>query len=178
MTFRAPIAALVAALSLSACQTSLSGAGVARLEEDSLRHSHDTPPPGAKPGSCWGTDVTPAVVETVTEQVLMQPAQVTVDGRVIAPALYKTETQQRIVRERREIWFETPCDSQMDAEFIATLQRALQARGYYRGPISGEINAATKRAVRKYQAAQGLDSGILSMAAARQLGIVAYTFDE
>lgn len=108
----------------------------------------------------------------------MQPAQVTVDGRVIAPALYKTETQQRIVRERREIWFETPCDSQMDAEFIATLQRALQARGYYRGPISGEINAATKRAVRKYQAAQGLDSGILSMAAARQLGIVAYTFDE
>lgn len=178
MITRPTLVALAAAISLTACQNTLSGAGVTRLEDGQLNHSHDTPPPGTKPGTCWGTDVTPAVVETVTEQVLLQPAQVTSDGSVIAPALYKTETQQRIVRERREIWFETPCDSQMDAEFIATLQRALQARGHYRGPISGEVNTATKRAVRRYQSKQGLDSGILSMAAARQLGIVDYDFNE
>ena len=31
-------------------------------------------PPGAPDGTCWGRLETPAVIETVTEQVLVQPA--------------------------------------------------------------------------------------------------------
>lgn len=172
------VTAGLAVMMLGACQSTAPGAVVARLGEPELEQRLDTPPPGARAGSCWGKDVTPAVVETVTEHVLLQPAQVTVEGEVTAPALYKTETQQRIVRERREIWFETPCDSQMDAAFVETLQRALKARGHYRGPINGEMDTTTRRAVRRYQQPQGLDSAILSMAAARQLGLVAYSFDE
>ena len=66
-----------------------------------------TAPPGADPGTCWGKDVTPAVIETVTEQILMQPAEILADGSIAQPAIYKTETRQAIVKERRENWFET-----------------------------------------------------------------------
>lgn len=159
---------------LSACQNAGSMADVTRLIEPELTEVQAEPPPGARPGSCWGRDVTPAIIETVTEQVMMQPAQITASGEVISPALYKTETQQRIVRERQEIWFETPCERQTGPGFYASLQRALKARGYYNGPITDAYDHSTRRAVRKYQKAQGLDSAILSMAAARQLGLVLY----
>ncbi|WP_010141767.1 peptidoglycan-binding domain-containing protein [Oceanicola sp. S124] len=129
------------------------------------------PPPGSDPSQCWGKEVQPAVVETVTAQILMQPAEVHSDGRVTQPAIYKTETRQEIIRERRELWFRVPCDEELTPAFTASLQRALAARGLYTGAINGEMSARTRRAVRAYQAPQGLDSGILSLAAARQLGL-------
>lgn len=162
----------LATLALAGCQQT--GAEVARLVEAPPGQSIEAGPPGAAPGTCWGKRTTPAVIETVTEQVLLQPAQVTSDGNVLQPALYKTETHQRIVTERRELWFETPCDEVMDAEFIASLQRALAVRGVYSGPINGEMTRATRHAIRNYQQPLGLDSAILSLQAARRLGLVAY----
>lgn len=120
-------------------------------------------PPGAAPGTCWGRDATPAVIETVTEQVLVPGP----DGA----ATYRTETSQQIVQERREVWFRTPCLPEMTPEFIASLQRALAARGLYDGPVTGEIDGPTKAAIRAYQKPEGLDSGTLSLAAARKLGL-------
>lgn len=164
----------LAGLLLGACQTG-GGPGVsAPTGQATTVLPNADAPPGAKPGSCWARDVTPAVVETVTDQVLLQPAQVTDTGQVLAPAIYKTETRQQIVRERKELWFETPCPQVMDETFVATLQRALKARKMYWGAITGQMDRPTRRAVRRYQADQGLDSGILSMAAARKLGLVAY----
>jgi hypothetical protein len=128
-------------------------------------------PPDADPNACYGREVTPAVIETVTEQVMLQPPQISSTGEVREPGVFVTETRQRIVEERRELWFETPCQAEADPEFIASLQRALAARGHYRGPVSGVMDARTRRAVRAYQEPQGLDSAILSLAAARQLGI-------
>lgn len=132
---------------------------------------YDRPPPGSDPSDCWGKEVQPAVVETVTRQIMLQPAQVHSDGRVDQPAVYKTETRQEIVRERREIWFRVPCDEAMTPAFIASVQRALAVRGHYNGPVNGEMSSRTRRAIRAYQAPQGLDSGILSLAAARQMGL-------
>lgn len=132
-----------------------------------------TAPPSADPGSCWGKDVTPAVIETVTEQIILQPAEILADGTIAEPAIYKTETRQAIVQERRETWFETPCAADMTPEFTASVQRALKARGLYRGPVTGEMDTRTRAAIRAYQKPQGLDSGILSLAAARKLGLVA-----
>lgn len=146
---------------------------LAALAEPDVSRSREIAPPGAAPGTCWGKQVTPAVVETVTEQIMLQPAEVLADGTVKSQAIYKTETRQRIVRERRETWFETPCANTMTPQFIATLQRALQARGLYRGLITGEMGPTTRAAIRRFQAPQGLDSGILSLAAARKLGLVA-----
>lgn len=159
----------LSALSLmAACNSTLPGTA-----EPEVVQSIAQAPPGAAPGSCWGKDVSPAVIETVTEQVLLQPAELHVDGTVVQPAIYKTETRQAIVKERRETWFEAPCEDVLTPEFIAAVQRALNARALYRGPINGQMDGRTRAAVRRYQKPQGLDSGILSLAAARQLGLVA-----
>jgi len=56
-------------------------------------------------------------------------------------------------------------------DLVASLQRALTARGLYGGQINGMMDRATRHAVRGYQAPLGLDSGILSLAAARKLGL-------
>ncbi|WP_317055187.1 peptidoglycan-binding domain-containing protein [Roseovarius rhodophyticola] len=109
----------------------------------------------------------------MTQQILLQPAEILDDGTVARPAIYKTETRQQIVQERKETWFETPCASDLTPEFTASVQRALKARGVYRGPITSVMDARTRAAVRAYQKPQGLESGILSLAAARQLGLVA-----
>lgn len=141
------------------------------LNEPEVSRLRQEGPPGAAPGTCWGKQVVPAIIETVTLQVMMQPAEVLVDGTVISPAIFKTETSQQIVRERKETWFQTPCDATMTPEFIASLQRALKVRGLYRGAITGETDARTRAAIRRYQTPLGLDSGILSLAAARKLGL-------
>lgn len=163
----------IAALIVAGC-TPMDVPDVAQLMEPEPVKTHASLPPGADPEACHGQDVTPAIIETVTEQVMLQPAQIASDGTVLYPAVYKTETQQAIVQERRELWFETPCNSELTVEFVSSLQRALKVRGVYRGPINGEMSPRTRRAIRAYQKPQGLDSAILSTAAARQLGLVAF----
>lgn len=130
-------------------------------------------PPDIAPGSCWSKDTPPAVIETVTEQVVLEPAVLAPDGRVLTPAVTTTRTRRDIARARSDIWFEIPCADQDDPEFIASLQRALEVRRLYGGPISGTYDAPTRAAVRAYQRPRGLDSGMLSLSAARTLGLVA-----
>lgn len=173
MTYR-NIGLALAACGLAGCAGSPAPQGVAGLTEPQVSQQLQEPPPGADPDSCWGKDVTPAVVESVREQVMLQPAQIHSDGTIQAPAVYKTENRLKIVQERREVWFETPCPQDLTAERVASVQRALKARGYYKGPVNGMMDARTRRAIRKYQAPQGLNSGILSLAAMRKLGLEAY----
>ncbi|WP_116087279.1 peptidoglycan-binding protein [Tropicimonas sp. IMCC34011] len=122
---------------------------VTRLGEASIGAADG--PPQAPPGTCWSRDETPAVIETVTEET----------GRQI----------QRIVVERREVWFETVCEGAMPPDFIASIQRALAARGLYQGPADGEANAGTRAAIRAFQAPLGLNSSVLSLVAAQELGL-------
>lgn len=130
-------------------------------------------PPGAPPGTCWGKQVSPAVIETVTEQVQTAPAVTTPDSRIVTPARYATETRQVIVDERRVRWIETPCPGVQTPDFIASLQRALIARALHIGPVTGLMDAHTHKAVRRYQSERGLDSDILALETARALGLVA-----
>lgn len=169
------LACAAALMGLVACDpTDMPTPDLAALTEpDVVRSTATSGPPGAKPGTCWGREVSPAVIETVTEQIIVQPAEVLADGTVISPAVYRSETLQRIVEERRETWFETPCDEVWTEEFTATLQRALKARGHYSGSITGTLDKRTRAAIRRFQAPQGLDSSILSLEAARQLGLIA-----
>ncbi|MFT6425898.1 MAG: hypothetical protein ACJAYH_002063 [Celeribacter sp.] len=152
--------------SLSACQVSTPTDEVLRAGDA------QSSPPGADPDACYGRHATPAIVETVTEQVLVQPPQITADGTVSYPAIYRTETRQEIIRERKELWFETLCTEALTPDFISSVQRALAVRGIYSGPVTGKYDRATRRAVRAYQNAEGLDSDVLSLAAARKLGLV------
>ena len=160
---------MMALVALTAC---VSPTGPAAPEGATLLAQGEGPP-DAVDGACYGKDVTPAVVEVVTEQVLIEPAKFASDGSVIAPAAYSTNTHQRIVQERREFFFEVPCAATMTPGFIASIQRALKARGIYRGAITGELTPRTQKAIRTFQL-PGFNSSILTMDSARRLGLIAY----
>lgn len=152
-------------LALTGCVAPQHGADVSRAG----RYA----PPGAPPDTCWSRHSSPAVIESVTRQVLVEPAQMGADGQILRPASFRTETRQEIVTPRRETWIEIPCPQMMTPEFIRSVQRALAARGLYRGPIHGRMDQATRLAVQRYQAPQGMNSGTLTLDSARRLGLVA-----
>ncbi|MBM1813739.1 peptidoglycan-binding protein [Sulfitobacter pseudonitzschiae] len=143
----------------------LDGPGMIRLTAER--------PEGAAPDSCWGKKTSPAIIETVEREVLLKPAQVTADGVIQQPAVYRRESVQEIVQERVDTWFQVPCAADLTPEFVSSLQRALAARNIYHGPVNGEMTMRTRAAVRRFQAPDGFDSDILTIATARKLGLVA-----
>ncbi len=129
-------------------------------------------------GRCYGRVVTPALIQTVTDQVMVQPPEVLSDGTVTAPAAFRTVTRQEIVRERREVEFEAVCPADMTPEFIASLQRALTVRGYYSGSITGILDSRTRRAIQAFQGQAGMTSHLLDIRTARELGLIERTAAE
>ncbi len=148
----------------------------ADLSIEAVHIKGDGPPKGPE-GACWDKDTTPAVIETVTEQVIVSPEVRDAAGQITAPATFRSETAQHMVQDRQEVWFRAPCPEQMDVAFLASLQRALKARGLFGAAISGSYDAATAEAVRRFQAERGLDSPRLSLAAAKELGLIAVDID-
>jgi len=134
-----------------------------------------TAEPKPAPGQCWHRMGRPALFETVTEQVLVTPELRDATGTVVTPAVFRTETRQSELRARQQVWFRIPCraDVASDEVFVASLQRALKARGLFGGEVTGAMDDATEAAVLRYQSANGLDSSVLSLAAAQALGLVA-----
>lgn len=130
-------------------------------------------PAGAPEGSCWGKTVSPAVVEQVRERIQIKPAKINPDGTIAKPPVYKNKDRQVIITPRQDNWFETPCADVLTPELISSLQRALQARGDYAGPITGMMDPATRAAITRMQTANGLASSVLSLETARLLGLVA-----
>lgn len=163
-------------LLLAACQSgtpSLPSAGIAAdFSDEIIDLKGRSGPPKGPEGACWIADTHPAVIETVTEQVLVSAEQRDAQGQIIKPSIYASETRQRMLRDRGEIWFRAPCPERITPEFIATLQRALKARGLYLQPLTGVMDSDTKTALGRYQRARGLDSELLSLAASRELGLI------
>ena len=129
------------------------------------------PPEGGPPGACWDRYTLPTVIETVTDQVLVTPEARGPDGAITQAAVFRTQSNQQIVQERGQVWFRAPCIAEQTVAFVATLQRALKARGLYAAPVNGTFDPTTAEAVRRYQASRGFDSPRLTLAAARELGI-------
>ncbi len=166
-------AILATVLAAAACQSErISAPGNADLSAE-LIPLEGTRPPDGPPGACWDSDILPTIIETVTEQALVQPEVRGPDGSIVTAAIYRTESSQKIVQDRGQVWFRAPCLADLDVDFVATLQRALKARGFYLLPLTGVYDGPTKDAVRRYQATRGFDSPRLTLTAARELGIVA-----
>ncbi|PKP80420.1 MAG: hypothetical protein CVT80_14085 [Alphaproteobacteria bacterium HGW-Alphaproteobacteria-2] len=77
-----------------------------------------------------------------------------------------------MLRERSERWWRIPCPAEVGPEFVAALQRALTARGLYRGPASGVADAATLRAALALQRQRGIEAPVLTREFAAVLGLV------
>ena len=166
-------------LGLSFLASCMEAPQVTRANSDPIGPLAEPATVDAQSGTCFARATTPAIIETVTEQVMVQPASVRSDGSVDSPAAFRTVTRQQILRERREVEFETPCASLMTPQFIASVQRALIARGYYRGSINGAIDARTTTAIERFQTAQGdVHTGTLTLKTAQTLGLVALPRDQ
>lgn len=78
------------------------------------------------------------------------------------------------------LWFEIPCEAESDPDFIASLQRALAARGLLSSASagSGTYDDATRQAIAAYQLRLRLRSGVLSLIAARQLGLALWVLSD
>jgi hypothetical protein len=91
---------VVAALCLMACQPAeIAPPQRADLSLGQVLRAGDTPPDGPL-GQCWDRDIIPAIIETETEQVLVQAEVRDASGAIQTPAIFNTETRQRMVQDR------------------------------------------------------------------------------
>lgn len=131
-----------------------------------------TPVVALSDGRCQAREEIPAVYEHVMGEVQVIQAEIAPDGTVISPPVYRRAPVPKVVRERSEYIFDAVCGHQMTPDFISSLQRALAARGYFGGNVTGWIDAPTSAAIHKYQRDRGLDSEQLSLETARSLGLI------
>ncbi|MCC5970621.1 MAG: peptidoglycan-binding protein [Pararhodobacter sp.] len=160
---------LLASFVLTACQSGQ------RADQGMAQRADTTQPSlsGSARDGCWATDTIPARTEPLLEEVILAPARMDSQGREVEPAVTAWRERMVEITAPEDRHFAVPCPEQMDSDFIAALQRALAVRGLYSGGVTGEMDSATRAAVRALQRPQGLDSPTLSLEAARQLGLVA-----
>ncbi len=136
-------------------------------------------PPERRSDACRIRYTAPAIVETVTKQVQIKPEIVGTDPQtgkeiIISPATYRTETEQKIVRARQDDWAEIICVKDQSVIFIQSLQRALAARGHYRGTITGLMDQRTKTALRKVQKSQGVNTSEVTLDLTESYGLITH----
>ncbi len=90
-------------------------------------------------------------------------------------ARYSANAGQKRNGTLEEVAFRVPCPEQVSAEFLSTLQRALAARGYFEGSVTGRADAATRTAVQAFQRDNGFNSPILTLETAQRLGLLPIT---
>ncbi len=136
------------------------------------------------------TRVIPAVTRTQTRQEMMAPARVeqrtvpaiyrTVKERrvvtpsreepVLVPAVTRKETLRRVVSPARTEWREVLCDTNASKAKIAEVQRALNRRGFATAS-DGVFGPATLASMERFQRANNLATGYLTMETVQALGV-------
>jgi hypothetical protein len=108
-----------------------------------------------------------AVYRTVKQPRVIEPAR---EEPVAVPAVTRKETLRRIVSPARTEWREVLCDTNASREKIAQVQRALTARGYRTGD-DGVFGPETLAAMERFQRANNLAEGYLTMETVAALGV-------
>ncbi len=134
------------------------------------------------PASTRQIDV-PPVYKTVRKQVVETPAEVVKkatqaeystirvrkmveppkENRVSLPAEFQTVTKRVKVSNERMSWQPILCETNVNAEVVARIQRALDTKGFSPGDIDGVLGSATLSAVEAYQRANNLARGGVTM---------------
>jgi len=164
---------------LAVCAFCVFPAVVAAGTVVSVMNDPDNPnlPKDAPRDSCFAHEITPAIIEITTERTPLLPEKRAVDTKtgkttVIQEATFDVKVAPRIVKPRKEIWFETICPQLYSERFVKSLQRALRARGFYSGKLTGLLDSQTNLAIKLYQRSQSLNSEILALSTVEALGLV------
>lgn len=113
----------------------------------------------------------PAKYETVKVRQMVEPAR---EERIEIPAKYKSVTSQKLVKDGHMQWRSILCETNMTANRITSIQRALDKAGYDPGPIDGIIGKQTIQAVNAFQRANSLPvDKYLNIQTLRKLGVSA-----
>ena len=134
-------------------------------------------PKDAKSGSCYAQEITPAVIETITLRTPLLPERRAVNIKtgettVIREATFDEQVVQRIISPRIQQVFETICPQLYTERFVHSLQRALRARGFYSGTLTGWMDPQTNLAVKLYQRKLALNSDILALSTVEEFGLI------
>ena len=99
---------------------------------------------------------------------------VTHPGRKVVvrtPAVYRHEGSRTVVKPGGLGWERVFCGGRLEPDFIRKVQGALASRGFDPGPVDGEARPEMYAALRKFQAANGLGQGQLTISTAKALGV-------
>lgn len=111
----------------------------------------------------------PAKTEKVKVRKLMTPASVkTID----IPAQYETVYETQKDSDGGVQWRPILCNTNATPELITRLQTVLEEKGYNPGSIDGVLGGGTMEAVRRYQRAQGIAQGELTMETLKELDVM------
>ncbi len=112
----------------------------------------------------------PPVYKTVYVKELVEPAKV---KRITIPPKYSYVTKKIRVRDEKFLWVKVLCKDNMTRDTIIKLQKALKAKGYYRGPIDGIYGPLTQEAVVNFQKDHDIPitPGAVTVRALKLLGI-------
>ena len=91
--------------------------------------------------------------------------------RFEVPAQYQKVSSQVKVSEGRMDWRQILCKTNATPSTITALQNALQKNGYYDGPIDGVVGPRTVSAVGRYQQAEKIAEGGLTLETLERLGV-------
>lgn len=142
------------------------------------------------PASTRQVDV-PPVYKTVRKQVVETPAEVVKkatqaeystirvrkmveppkENRVSLPAEFQTVTKRVKVSNERMSWQPILCETNVNAEVVAKIQRALDTKGFDPGDIDGVLGSETLSAVEAYQRSNNLARGGVTMETLKSLEV-------
>ena len=146
------------------CITGLSECNTTALDEIARRSSDQ----------CYFEKITPAEISTQVEPRLVQSEKRNTTGHLVSPAQYEITRTQTIIKPRSVTKIDAVCPEDLTPEFIASLQRAFQARGLFFSTITGAMDTPTRRAILNFQTARGVESATVMKATAQELGLVVF----
>ena len=144
------------------CITGLSACNTTTVDEIARRSSDQ----------CYFEKITPAEISTQVKTRLVQPEKRDTAGQLVSPARYETTRKQTIAKPRSVTKIDAVCPEDLTPEFIASLQRAFQARSLFSSAITGSFDAPTRRAIMNFQSVRGVESTTVTKATAQELGLV------
>jgi len=126
------------------------------------RRTMTTPPTATK-------NIIPAKYKIITVKELISAESF---KEVVIPAKYSTISKRNLVTAEAVKWRQIMCETNTTPRFVMKLQKALVVSGYSIGTQpNGNFGPATKAAIAKFQLANNLPTGGLTLSTVRKLGL-------